>query len=155
LLQVSFDLEDESFEFFVKEETSQFMSSVKTRGVIYTLLQLSDEQKRRGVIAISTGSFAVILCYYGRKFNIPVTVVMPTSVADKYVDRCKNPTISASNENVEYVSTNVAVTVLVQGSDMIEAHNIALRIAKEKGLFYLDGYSFFNKISIKLKTGLG
>jgi len=144
-LQISF-LRDEGFEIFVKEEISQYMISVKTRGVIYTLLQLSDEQKRKGVIAISTGSFAVILCCYARKFDIPVTVVMPKSTADKYVNMCRyssSPLTYEDDEGQECVLGNFVTTLIVQGSDMVEAHDIALRIANEKGLFYLDGYFFF------------
>lgn len=40
------------------------MDSIKTRGVIYTLLQLSNDQKRKGVVTILTddfGSLSVII----------------------------------------------------------------------------------------------
>lgn len=103
--------------------------SVKERGMIYTLLQLSNEQKRKGVITISTGSFGYLLCCHGKKFEIPITVVMPISTAEETVRMYQSQAGSL-------------VTVLVKGSDIVEAHNIALYIAKAKGLFYLDRYSY-------------
>jgi len=105
------------------------MHSVQARGVIYTLLTLSDKQKRKGVIAISTGYFAHILCYFGKEFGIPVTVVMPESTTDEKVNKCRE--LSAS--------------VIVCGNDMVDLHKFALHIAMTKGLFYFDRYSFFNK----------
>jgi len=105
------------------------MHSVQARGVIYTLLKLSDKQKRKGVIAISTGYFVYILCYFGKKFGIPVTVVMPKSTTDEKVNKCRE--LSAS--------------VIVYGNDIVDLHKFALHIAMTKGLFYLDRYSFLNK----------
>jgi len=109
-----------------KEEFNQIMNSIQTRGVIYTLLQLSDEQKRKGVIAISTGHFAHILSYFGKKFGIPVTVVMPSSTARETVDKCRD----------------LSATVVVRGDNMVDVHSIALRDARTKGLVYIDEYAF-------------
>jgi len=41
------------------------------------LLNLSDEEKSRGVITTSAGNHAQALAYQGSKLGIPVTVVMP------------------------------------------------------------------------------
>jgi len=102
------------------------MNSIQTRGVIYTLLQLSEEQKRKGVIAISMGHFAHILSHFGKKFGIPVTVVMPNSTAHETVDKCRD----------------LSATVIVRGDNMVDVHKIALREARTKGLVYLDEYAF-------------
>jgi len=109
-----------------KTEINQNMHSIQARGVIYTLLQLSDEQKRKGVIAISTGYFAHILCYFGKKFGIPVTVVMPSSTTHETVDKCRD----------------LSATVIVRGDNMVDVHRIALHNARRNGLLYIDGYSF-------------
>jgi len=127
---------------YLKRELYRPLVSVKARGVIYTLSRIQqkmEEQKTKGVIAISTGSFAYILCYYGNKFHIPVTVVMPTSIRKDHVIKCRN--------------TGVQAKVVLHGIDMIEVH----KHARNKNLFYLDGYSFFSlfilfiKLSIKLQ----
>jgi len=122
-------IEDFHIHLKLKKEYDQITHSVQARGVIYTLLKLSDKQKRKGVITISTGYFAYTLCYFGKKFGIPVTVVMPKSTTDENVNKCRE--LSAS--------------VTVCGSNMVDLHKFALHIAMTKGLFYLDRYSFFNK----------
>lgn len=40
-------------------------------------MNLSDEEKKGGVITTSAGNHAQAMAYQGGKFNIPVTVVMP------------------------------------------------------------------------------
>ncbi|XP_011865760.1 PREDICTED: threo-3-hydroxyaspartate ammonia-lyase-like [Vollenhovia emeryi] len=101
--------------------------TVKTYGVLYTLKEMKkmiQKNSCKGVIAISTGSFAFILCYFGNKYKVPVTVVMPTSVDVEKVKLCKG--------------LNFA-TVHVKGNDMVEAHRFALHIAQTEGLAYIDG----------------
>jgi len=102
--------------------------SVKERGVIYTLLKLSAKQRLSGVITISSGSFAYILGFYGKLFKTPVTVVMPTTTNNDYVEKCKS----------------TGANVIVHGNDMVEAHSFALNLAEQDGLFYVDGYSFYS-----------
>lgn len=63
--------------FYLKCEHQQVTNSFKTRGAFYTLLNLSAEEKKRGVITRSAGNFAKALAYAGQILNIPVTIVMP------------------------------------------------------------------------------
>ena len=51
--------------------------SFKERGALNALLNLSDEEKSRGVIAISAGNHAQGMAHQGLKLGIPVTVLMP------------------------------------------------------------------------------
>ena len=62
---------------WVKFENLQFTASYKERGALNRLLQLSDSEKRRGVIAASAGNHAQGLAYHGARLGIPVTIVMP------------------------------------------------------------------------------
>src|SRR5579871_235764 len=64
-------------EVWVKFENLQFTASYKERGALNKLLQLSDEEKQRGVIAASAGNHAQGLAYHGERLGIPVTIVMP------------------------------------------------------------------------------
>ncbi|KAG5315858.1 THD1 dehydratase, partial [Acromyrmex insinuator] len=123
---------------YFKKELDQHMNSIQARGVIYTLLQLTNKQKRNGVIAISTGYFAQTLCYFGQKFGVPVTVVMQKSTAQEIVDKCQY----------------LGATVIAQGDNIIEVHNIALQIARTKGLCYLDGNDHPNMIIGQATLGL-
>ena len=62
---------------FFKCENYQRMGAFKFRGAYNALSQLADEQKRRGVIAYSSGNHAQAVALAGRILGIHTTVVMP------------------------------------------------------------------------------
>src|SRR3546814_4760880 len=62
---------------WLKFENLQFTAAYKERGALNALLLLSDERKRRGVIAASAGNHAQGLSYHGTRLGVPVTIVMP------------------------------------------------------------------------------
>jgi threonine dehydratase len=64
-------------EIFVKFENLQFTAAYKERGALNKLLKLSDEERRRGVIAASAGNHAQGLAYHGARLGVPVVIVMP------------------------------------------------------------------------------
>ena len=66
-------------EVWLKFENLQFTAAYKERGALNKLLQLSDEERSRGVIAASAGNHAQAVAYHGRRLGIPVTIVMPES----------------------------------------------------------------------------
>jgi threonine dehydratase len=66
-------------EVWLKFENLQFTAAYKERGALNKLLQLTDEERSRGVVAASAGNHAQAVAYHGRKLGIPVTIVMPTS----------------------------------------------------------------------------
>ena len=65
-------------EVWLKFENLQFTSAYKERGALNKLLQLTDEERARGVIAASAGNHAQAVAYHGKRLGIPVTIVMPT-----------------------------------------------------------------------------
>jgi threonine dehydratase len=62
---------------WLKFENLQFTSSFKERGALNCLLCLSEEERSRGVIAMSAGNHAQALAYHGRRLGVPTTIVMP------------------------------------------------------------------------------
>jgi len=64
-------------ELVLKLEMFQRTGSFKIRGVLNKLASLSGEEKRRGVIGVSSGNHAQALAYGARLEGIPATVVMP------------------------------------------------------------------------------
>ena len=64
-------------ELWLKFENLQFTAAYKERGALNKLLQLTDDQRRRGVIAASAGNHAQAVAYHGKRLGIPVTIVMP------------------------------------------------------------------------------
>ena len=64
-------------EVWVKFENLQFTASFKERGALNKLLQLTEAERKRGVIAASAGNHAQGLAYHGQRLGVPVTIVMP------------------------------------------------------------------------------
>ncbi len=62
---------------WVKFENLQFTAAYKERGALNKLLQLTEQEKSRGVIAASAGNHAQGLAYHGARMGVPVTIVMP------------------------------------------------------------------------------
>lgn len=72
------------FEVRLKCENLQRAGSFKIRGAMNALLQLSDEQRRRGVVAFSSGNHAQGVALASRLLGVRATIVMPEgSVASK------------------------------------------------------------------------
>jgi len=64
-------------EIFLKCENFQRMGAFKFRGAYNAMAQLSDEQRKRGVITHSSGNHAQAVALVGRLLGIRTTVVMP------------------------------------------------------------------------------
>lgn len=109
---------------YFKKEYMQYTGSFKERGARYTLVKMEEEQKSVGVIAASAGNHAQALAYHGKQLGIPVTVVMPIVAPIMKVENCKN----------------YGATVIIQGADIGESRTHALKIAKKKGLMYVNGF---------------
>ena len=52
-------------EIYLKKDYMQYTGSFKERGARYTLIMLTDEQKRKGVISASAGNHAQAMAYHG------------------------------------------------------------------------------------------
>jgi threonine dehydratase len=66
-------------EVWLKFENLQFTAAYKERGALNKLLQLSEAERRQGVVAASAGNHAQAVAYHGKRLGIPVTIVMPVS----------------------------------------------------------------------------
>jgi threonine dehydratase len=64
-------------EIWLKFENLQFTAAYKERGALNKLLQLTPEERARGVIAASAGNHAQAVAYHCMRLGIPVTIVMP------------------------------------------------------------------------------
>jgi threonine dehydratase len=113
-----------NMEIYFKKDFMQYTGSFKERGARYTLLMLSKEQKQRGVIAASAGNHALGLAYHGQSLKIPVTVVMPLTAPMMKIELCKH----------------FGANVVMYGQDFGETKKYAMRLGREKGLMYINGY---------------
>lgn len=64
---------------FLKCENLQRMGAFKIRGAYNRLVQLSDEEKRRGVVAFSSGNHAQGVALAAQILGVAATIVMPTN----------------------------------------------------------------------------
>jgi threonine dehydratase len=61
----------------VKFESFQFAASFKERGARNKLLSLNDDERARGVVAVSAGNHAQAVARHARLLGIDATIVMP------------------------------------------------------------------------------
>ena len=109
---------------WVKFENLQFTASFKERGALNTLLQLTDEEKKRGVIAMSAGNHAQGVAYHAGRLGIPATIVMPSFTP---------------NTKVEHTRGHGARVVL-DGDTLAEAATEAHRLAAAEKLTFVHPY---------------
>ena len=64
----------------LKPESLQRSGAFKFRGAYNFLARLSDDERRRGVVAPSSGNHAQAVAMAARMFGVPAVVVMPTTV---------------------------------------------------------------------------
>ncbi|MFM7377006.1 MAG: threonine/serine dehydratase, partial [Erythrobacter sp.] len=62
---------------WVKAETLQPIGSFKIRGAWWRLSNLTPEERRAGVVAVSSGNHAQGVAWSGRRLGVPATIVMP------------------------------------------------------------------------------
>ena len=103
---------------WVKFENLQFTASFKERGALNKLLTLSDEERRRGVIAASAGNHAQALAYHGQRLGVPVVIVMPKATPMVKVEHTRH----------------FGAEVVIDGDSYDEAGEHALAICRERGL---------------------
>lgn len=66
-------------EVFVKYENLQVTNSFKERGALNKLATLTQDERRRGVIAMSAGNHAQAVAYHAARLGIAATIVMPVT----------------------------------------------------------------------------
>lgn len=64
---------------FLKLELFQKTGSFKVRGISNCMATLSEEERKRGVITVSAGNAAQAVAWSAAQFDVPSTVVMPSS----------------------------------------------------------------------------
>ena len=70
----------------LKLELFQKTGSFKPRGVLNRLANMSDEERRRGLITLSAGNHAQAVAWAAREYGVPATVVMPSRATQAKVD---------------------------------------------------------------------
>jgi len=109
---------------WIKFENLQFTSSFKERGALNTLLQLTPDERKRGVIAMSAGNHAQGVAYHAGRLGIPATIVMPSFTPNTKVTHTRNH----------------GATVVLHGNSLSEAATEAHRLADDQKLVFVHPY---------------
>src|SRR6478736_4723254 len=67
---------------WVKAECLQPVGAFKIRGAWHRLTDLSEEERARGVVGVSSGNHAQGVAWAARELGIPATIVMPTEAPE-------------------------------------------------------------------------
>ncbi len=103
---------------FLKLESLQVTGSFKIRGAANKMLSLKKEEKKRGVIAVSSGNHGRAVAYVARNFGIPVVVCVSETVPENKVSAIQD----------------LGAEVMVAGKTYDEAAEAALQVQIERGL---------------------
>ena len=108
----------------VKFENLQFTASFKERGALNRLLLLTDEERRRGVVAMSAGNHAQAVARHAARLGIDAAIVMPAATPFTKVQRTRA----------------LGAHVLLEGDDLAGAFAACTRIAEGEGRVIVPPY---------------
>src|SRR5918997_425718 len=111
-------------EVFLKFENLQFTASFKERGALNKLLSLGDDERRRGVIAMSAGNHAQAVAYHAARLRIPATIVMPVTT----------PLVKVEN------TRSHGARVVLEGETLADSGEHALGLADRESLILVHPY---------------
>ena len=108
-------------EVYVKHENHQRLGAFKMRGGINLISQLSDDEKRRGVSAASTGNHGQSIAYASGVFGVRAVIAVPEGA---------NP---GKIESMQSLGANV----IFHGKVFDDSLAYAERLAREEGLRFI------------------
>ena len=111
-------------EVWLKFENLQFTAAYKERGALNKLLQLTPEDRARGVIAASAGNHAQAVAYHARRLGIPAVIVMPEST----------PTVKVTQ------TEGHGAKVVLYGHIVDDAFARARELALENGYVFIHAF---------------
>jgi len=111
-------------EVYLKLENLQFTASFKDRGALAALLNLDEEQRTRGVIAMSAGNHAQAVAYHAQRLGVKAVIVMPEFTPTTKVEHTRA----------------FGAEVILHGDTFDDARTHAEQIRVERGLHLLHPY---------------
>ncbi|MES2119425.1 MAG: threonine ammonia-lyase [Pseudomonadota bacterium] len=111
-------------EVWLKFENLQFTAAYKERGALNKLLQLTPEERARGVIAASAGNHAQAVAYHAKRLGIPAVIVMPEPT----------PTVKVTQ------TAGHGATVVLHGDMFDDAYAKARELTLEKGYVFVHPF---------------
>ena len=126
-----------SAKLYFKCENFQKMGAFKMRGAINAILQLSNEQKHKGIITHSSGNFAQAVALAAKNLNIKAYLVMPSNAPEVK----KNAVRNYEGEIIECVPT-------LEGRE-----STTKKLVEEKGVTFVHPFNDINVIMGNASVG--
>ncbi|MDP3371558.1 MAG: threonine ammonia-lyase [Candidatus Paracaedibacteraceae bacterium] len=101
-------------EVFLKLENLQITGSFKSRGTYVCMKNLTDAEKSRGVITMSSGNHAHSVAYHAQKMGIAATIVMPESTPIAKVERTRS----------------YGASIILHGETILDARDFTLQLMR-------------------------
>lgn len=112
-------------EIYLKLENLQKTGSFKIRGAFHKIASLSEEEKKRGVIAASAGNHAQGVAFGAAHAGIPCIIVMPEAAPLTKVE----------------ATSGYGAQVILYGKNYDEAYAKALEIQRERGMTFVHAFN--------------
>lgn len=109
---------------FIKPENLQNTGSFKLRGAFNKISQLSEEEKKRGVITASAGNHAQGVAFAARHLNIKAVICMPATTPILKVEATRS----------------YGAEVVLYGDTFDDAYAKSRELQKEKGYVYIHPF---------------
>ena len=124
--------------FYLKADCLQKTGAFKLRGAYYKIATLSDQEKRRGIIACSAGNHAQGVGFASRDMHIPATICIPAA---------------APISKIQATRSYGANVVLVDGV-YDDAYAEAVRLRDEQGLTFIHPFDDYRVMAGQGTIGL-
>ena len=109
---------------FLKFENLQFTASFKERGACNKLAQLTPDERRHGVVAMSAGNHAQGVAYHAQRLGLRAVIVMPRFTPGVKVERTRS----------------FGAEIVLYGDTLDEARAHALTLAAQQQLTFVHPY---------------
>jgi threonine dehydratase len=109
---------------WLKLECQQETGSFKIRGAANTILQLDDDERAAGVVAVSSGNHGRAVAYVARSLDVAATICISGRVPEVKVDAMEE----------------LGAEVIVAGPDQDDADAAARRLVSEDGLTFVHPF---------------
>jgi threonine dehydratase len=125
-------------EVWLKLENRQLTGSFKIRGASNRIALLTPEERRRGVVAASSGNHAQGIAYAARQLGVRAAIVVPGNTPN-----VKRDAIRA-----------LGADLTVHGDEYMEAERLAQKMSREGGMPFLSPYNDADLIAGQGTVGL-
>ena len=120
---------------YIKPENLQRTGSFKLRGAYNKIAKLTEEEKRKGVIASSAGNHAQGVALAAQKLGIKAVIVMP-----KYTPLIK---VEATRQ--------YGAEVILAGEEYDDAYNYARELQEKEGYVFIHPFNDDDRERLHLK----